>query len=263
MAWEQRLAPGPKLILMALADAADDDGVCWPSVAKVASKCCVSTRTVQRVIQEFNVSELLTVKSRFTATGRQTSNGYRLRLSNRAVHDKLSPSMGIKQSKDDNLSETGMTPGVMAGGDNIMSPQEPPYESSKQPPCPPASVSCTLHFPAALRPDERVAAKSIVLGIEQVAAQALLDELCAAMESRSIRTSPIQWFRSIARRFRDGKFEPTGGVLVAARRNRREHLEDVQRTPSETVPSSKAVALAAIAMAKAALAKGKERQDDN
>ncbi|MGE5451100.1 MAG: helix-turn-helix domain-containing protein [Acidobacteriota bacterium] len=31
-AWEQRLAPSLKLVLMALADAADDEGQCWPSV---------------------------------------------------------------------------------------------------------------------------------------------------------------------------------------------------------------------------------------
>ena len=37
-AWQQLLKPVPKLVLMALADAADDEGVCWPSVATLASK---------------------------------------------------------------------------------------------------------------------------------------------------------------------------------------------------------------------------------
>jgi len=263
-AWDQRLAPGPKLILMALADAADDDGVCWPSVARVSSKCCVSTRTVQRVIQEFTVNKLLTVTSRFSATGRQKSNGYRLQLGNPPYPDKLSPSSTNTQSEGDSLSEAGATAAVRPEGDNIVSPQEPPYESSEQPPLRRlARVSFDLHFPAALAPDERAAARSIVLGIEQVAAQALLDELCAAMESRSIRTSPIQWLRSIARRFRDGKFEPTGGVLVAARRKRLEQAANSQHISSETAPPSKAVALAAIATAKAALMRGKETQHDN
>lgn len=264
-AWDQQLAPGPKLILMALADAADDDGLCWPSVARVSSKCCVSTRTVQRVIQEFKANDLLIVKSRFSATGRQKSNGYRLQLGNRAYPDKLSPSHAIEQTEGDNLSVTGAAPTVRPGGDSIMSPQEPPNESSKQPPLPvvPALANCNLHFPAELAPAERTAAASIVLGIEHSAAQALLDELCAAMDGRSIRTSPIQWLRSLTRRFRDGQFEPTGGVRVAARRERLEELASLQRTPPETAPSSKAVALAAIATAKAALAKGKEKLHDN
>jgi len=35
-AWRQGLPPTPKLVLMALADAADDHGVCWPSVTTLA-----------------------------------------------------------------------------------------------------------------------------------------------------------------------------------------------------------------------------------
>ena len=31
-AWHQGIKPVPKLVLMVLADAADDQGVCWPSV---------------------------------------------------------------------------------------------------------------------------------------------------------------------------------------------------------------------------------------
>ena len=157
----------------------------------------------------------------------------------------------------------GATPPVRAKGDNIMSPQEPTYESTEQPPHVHATVSPTLHFPAALAPEERAAAEAIVIGFEQLAAQAILDELCAAMESRSIRTTPIQWLRSIARRSRDGKFEPTGGVLVAAKRKRLEELANSQRMSSEAPPSSKATALNGIATAKAALTKGKKRQHEN
>jgi hypothetical protein len=37
-AWRQALATTLKLILMALADAADDQGVCWPSVSTLARR---------------------------------------------------------------------------------------------------------------------------------------------------------------------------------------------------------------------------------
>lgn len=263
-AWDQPLAPAPKLILMALADDADDDGFCWPSLARISSKCRVSTRTIQRAIREFTVCKLLIMNNRFSTNGRQTSNGYRLQLGNRAYSDKLSPSPANAQADCANLSGTGVTPDVRPEGDNIVSPQEPPYESSEQPPlAAPPLASPTLHFPAALAPDERAAASSIVMGIKHAAAQALLDELCAAMESHSIRTSPVQWLRSLARRFHDGKFEPTSGVRVAAKRKRLDELANRHLTSSETAPSSKAVALAAIATAKAALAKGKERNHDN
>ena len=50
-AWRQALTPTLKLVLMALADAADDQGVCWPSVSTLAKKCTVSTRAVQRSLR--------------------------------------------------------------------------------------------------------------------------------------------------------------------------------------------------------------------
>jgi hypothetical protein len=40
-AWRQALTPTLKLVLMALADAADDHGVCCPSVSTLAEKCTV------------------------------------------------------------------------------------------------------------------------------------------------------------------------------------------------------------------------------
>lgn len=259
-AWELRLSPGPKLIMMALADASDDDGVCWPSVARLASKCCVSTRTVQRVIQEFTANELLMVTSRFSATGRQKSNGYRLQLDNKTYHDKLSPSLNILKTKDDNLSGTRMTSAVRGGDDNVVSPHEPPYESSEQPPhVEREEVTCVLHFPTALLPEERAAVTSIICEIENVAAQALLDELSAAMENRTIRTSPVQWLRSVARRYKGGKFEPSAGVAFAARRKRSEGADAHHRRSSDPAPSSKVVARAAIAAVKAVLAETNEK----
>ena len=47
-AWHQAPKPVPKQVLMALADAADDEGVCWPSAATIAGKVGVSTRTVRQ-----------------------------------------------------------------------------------------------------------------------------------------------------------------------------------------------------------------------
>lgn len=50
-AWRQLPAPTHKLVLMALADAADAHGVCRPSVSTLAKKCSVSTLTVQRALR--------------------------------------------------------------------------------------------------------------------------------------------------------------------------------------------------------------------
>jgi len=75
-AWHQALKPVPKLVLMALADAADDEGICWPSVATLASKVGVSTRTVRRVMQELISGKLLAAEQRYRSDGSCSSNRY-------------------------------------------------------------------------------------------------------------------------------------------------------------------------------------------
>src|SRR5947209_5428982 len=90
-AWAQKMAPTPKLILMALADSANDSDECWPGIPFVAEKCCVSERTVQRVLQGFEAAGLMTVTRRYTTAGRQTSNAYRLAIGGIPSPDNLSP----------------------------------------------------------------------------------------------------------------------------------------------------------------------------
>jgi Helix-turn-helix domain len=50
-AWELALSPTEKLVILALADCADDKGICWPSIATIARKSNLGERSVQRSIQ--------------------------------------------------------------------------------------------------------------------------------------------------------------------------------------------------------------------
>lgn len=49
--WELDLPGDEKLILLAFADHADDEGLCYPSIGRIAAKCCVSRSTIQRKIK--------------------------------------------------------------------------------------------------------------------------------------------------------------------------------------------------------------------
>lgn len=50
--WEMETSsPTEKLILLALAEHADDKGHCWPSITRLADKCSVCTRTVIRQLE--------------------------------------------------------------------------------------------------------------------------------------------------------------------------------------------------------------------
>lgn len=50
-AWELPLTPTEKLVILALADCANDEGECWPSIATIARKSNLGERSVQRSIQ--------------------------------------------------------------------------------------------------------------------------------------------------------------------------------------------------------------------
>lgn len=52
LVWENSFSEGTdRLVMLALADFADDDGECYPGVSRVAKKCRLSKRTVQRSFQ--------------------------------------------------------------------------------------------------------------------------------------------------------------------------------------------------------------------
>jgi DNA-binding transcriptional MocR family regulator len=79
-ALRQDLKPVPKFVLVVLADAANAQGVCWPSVATIARKVGVSSRTVQRAIQLLTSRELITAEQRYRSDGSCSSNLKNLRI---------------------------------------------------------------------------------------------------------------------------------------------------------------------------------------
>lgn len=50
-AWEQPLEGTAKLVLLCIADHADAEGRCFPSVDRIADRCGISARTVQRALR--------------------------------------------------------------------------------------------------------------------------------------------------------------------------------------------------------------------
>ena len=80
LAWEMELSASHKLTLLALADYADDEMSCFPSVATLAQKTCQNPRTVQRHITEFEKQGLLKKERRNRDSGADSSNRYVLIL---------------------------------------------------------------------------------------------------------------------------------------------------------------------------------------
>ncbi len=65
----QGMSATQKAVLISLADNANDEGVCWPSVPRIALRTCLSDRAVQSAIKWLCEANLLAVKAR---NGRST-----------------------------------------------------------------------------------------------------------------------------------------------------------------------------------------------
>lgn len=62
--WTLDLPPSEKLVLLALADAANDEGHCWPSATSIAKKSSQGERTVRRAIRALEAAGHLTQRQR-------------------------------------------------------------------------------------------------------------------------------------------------------------------------------------------------------
>ncbi len=217
-AWGLSLPPTQKLLLLALADNADDAGACWPSLKSLATKCEVTPRTIQRAIKEFEACGLLAVTSRYAGNGRQTSNAYRLILTGYPVKmspptsahcggdDKLSPYPLVRRGERDTDDAPGMTPSCQGEGDRVSSSLEPPTESPlNAPPQPPA-----LRWPV-LDAEQCNSIEGLLSGMDRTAQQLLLDELGTVMSGpgQRIRTTPARYMTGLVKRYALGTFIPT------------------------------------------------------
>lgn len=85
-AWAVALAHADKLVLLALADNANDEGLCYPSVTTLAEKCCMHRSTVLRSLQSLEEAGQVT---RDLRSGRATV--YHVHPSQIATGRRLQP----------------------------------------------------------------------------------------------------------------------------------------------------------------------------
>ena len=222
-AWHQALRPVPKLVLMALADAADDQGICWPSVATLASKVGVSTRTVRRVMQELISGKLLAAEQRYRSDGSCSSNRYRLSL---AGGDKLSPAPDASDTTPgqacQGAPDTGVIPGTTIGTQRE-SPQ--PHISVTEKSDRGGGELSDLVYPKALLPAERSRAAAMVAVLATQLDQQVLDEWAGIITAGEIRASSLGCLRALVTRAQQGTFAPERALRVAQARKVRQRAE--------------------------------------
>ncbi|WP_333614335.1 helix-turn-helix domain-containing protein, partial [Psychrobacter sp.] len=81
-------SPLRKIILIKLADQANDEGVCWPSYESIAKTCEISKRSVITHIQKLEKQGFLRIEKRYNKdAGKNFSNKYHLTLSKGSAND--------------------------------------------------------------------------------------------------------------------------------------------------------------------------------
>ena len=233
-AWATELPPTPKLVLMALADIADDQGICWPSQNTLARKCSMAERSVRRILLQLQASELLYVESRFRPNGSQASNRYRLAIS--GPPDNLS---GAPRSP-----EVGPPGHQCPGGVDISVPPRTTIELSIEPPLQPRSATdadnvavsgggCDLKFPTPFSASQRATLRAQIAAIPIAQAQSVLDELAGRMTLTKVN-NPIRYALVLLERMQAGRFVPELGPRVADMR--RAELARVARLAAPEPP---------------------------
>lgn len=128
--WEWSRTEGAELLVMlALADHADDDGMCYPGIERIAKKCRISGRSVQRHIKTAcELGELQVDENKgATVQGGQT-NRYRITVNN-CGQPRIQSGDNLS-SGDKNTQE--VVTNTAGSGDKAVSPKSSVEPSKKR-----------------------------------------------------------------------------------------------------------------------------------
>jgi hypothetical protein len=100
------------VVYAVLAEHANADQECWPSIGRIAECANVTPGTVRSAIKELEQKGWLTVRGRVTEEGRQTSNLFRVRrIRNSDVTPQISGGSPLKnQNRPPSKSKRGTRP---------------------------------------------------------------------------------------------------------------------------------------------------------
>lgn len=249
LAWDLKLQPTIKLVLLAMCDWSNDAGFCYPSIPTVARKTCISTRHCQRIMSELIDTGLIAVVGNLH--GGMGSRRYQINLI--ALRDGAFKDTGDKLSPVVSTSAPPVTSASGAGDMDVMG-----TSSTRQsdPPLPDMPHSIDWAHLSQLSDADRVVVVDMLNGLEASQRQDIVDELAGALRANAIKKQWPSWLRGVVRRARTGAFVPNHALVIRGDRQRTlREAADVERRRAEQVrrrdPEVRAKGLAAM---KAAIA---------
>lgn len=215
LAWELKIPATPKIVLLALCDWANDEGICFPSVARISSRASLSPRQCKRVLHSLADDRWVDVVGNLT--GGAFSRRYQINVE--ALRTGDTSVTRVKASPVVKASPQGVTWATTASdADVTRTTKEPSFE----PPLQPTPTDEALVVPHQLSERERVVVVDLLDGLDIKISQSLLDELAGQVAAGKIRTTPSNFMRVLVERARAGRFTPAYGPAIAARRDHEE-----------------------------------------
>lgn len=183
MAWVWEHGPSngaERLVLLALADFCDDAGRCWPAMATIAAKACVTERGARNIVRRLEADGWLKTQ---VGRGRGGCNTYQVIMSNpeqRAGNDV--PGTAFRPEREDSLPGTALPFNRNAGSaEPSRTTKNPSSAARKAKADAVGAVRKGAEGAPALRPDRSEVAGAVLHSLPAITTQTERELLLAAM----------------------------------------------------------------------------------
>ena len=260
IAWDLQLPATKKLVLLALCDWANDAGFCFPSMATVARRTCISKRQCQRLMGELVTEGMITVVG--NQQGGKGSRRYQINLV--SLREHAAGGAGDKLSPVESMSPHPVTAARKTDDAGVI---RTTMDRQSYPPLPrqPAQTLDWMYL-SQFSTTERVVVVDLLRGLDASQHQDVIDELAGALRSKAIKGQWPAWLRGLVQRARGGAFIPSHALGIQRDRQRvaREASEAEKRrieAERRNDPAARVRGLEAMAAAVAALATSADAGD--
>ena len=245
--WRLPLQATRKMVLLALADNANDEGTdCWPSVGKLVEKCSMSERAVQGHLAALEEDGYIKRHERLGRSNKFTINVDRIRLEAlekskpfKPTPAESAPPENLPALPPQNLHPSPSNPhGVHTPADSAPpqslhpTPAESAPITTREPSLKTTTTSSDaiesccgddfmeeLHYPICSQ-EESIAISELVGSCPAQLRQKMLDEIEGARQAGVIKTNLVPFARGIMMAIARGTFTVGHGSTVASQRIR-------------------------------------------
>jgi DNA-binding transcriptional ArsR family regulator len=247
--WRLPLQASRKMVLLALADNANDEGTdCWPSIGKLVEKCSMSERAVQGHLAALEESGYIKRHERLGRSNKFTVYVERIRLEILQKTQQVTstpadsaPPANVAESPPQILHPSPSNPHSTHTHADSAPPQDlhpTPADSApittKEPSLKTTTTSSdaiescgggpsteNLYYPICT-PEESNAIADLVTGCPEELRQRMLDEIEGARQAGVIKTNLVPFARGVLHAIHRGTFTVGHGPKVAMQRSKQQ-----------------------------------------